>query len=260
MLDLKPLLDSVLAAFASGGSAVYAFSLTGWGHLLYWLGWPLVGLFARMMLRMDRLVHAPLPPGPKILAVNHPSCTDPFLTLLLLRQRVSIMITHQAFRVPLFGSYLRRAGHICVEPGEGQAALEQAKASLEQGRTVVIFPEGLISPREGGFHRARTGVARLALSTGAPVIPVGIHLPRERRCSVIPHLEEQDELGQWYLRGPYLTTIGRAMHFEGDVNDRAHVVSVAEEIMECIRGLARQSELRMGARQVPGSPLHTCSR
>jgi 1-acyl-sn-glycerol-3-phosphate acyltransferase len=248
MLDLRPFVDSVLAALASGGSAVFAFGLTGWGHLLYWLGWPLVGLFARMMLRTDRLAHAPMPPGPKIIAVNHPSNTDPFLTLLLLRQRVSIMITHQAFKVPVFGSYLRRAGHICVTPGEGQAALDRAAALLHQGRTVVIFPEGLISPREGGFHRARTGVARLALCTGAPVVPIGIHLPRERRTVVLPHLEGQDELGQWYLRGPYLTTVGHAMRFEGDVNDWEHVVSVAQKIMERIKGLAHQSQLRMNGR------------
>ena len=72
MLDLKPLLDTALAALASGGSAVFAFGLTGWGPLLYWLGWPLVGLFARMMLRMDRLAHAPMPPGPKILSTIGP--------------------------------------------------------------------------------------------------------------------------------------------------------------------------------------------
>ena len=246
MLELKPLLDAAIAAFASGGSAVYAFGLTGWGHLLYWLGWPLVGLFARLMFRMNRLAHAPMPSGPKILAVNHPSCTDPFLTLLLLRQRVSIMITHKVFQIPIFGSYLRRAGHICVTPGQGQRALDQAKALLERGRTVVIFPEGLISPLEGGFHRARTGVARLALSTGAPVIPVGVYLPRERRKTIVSRIEGEDELGQWYLRGPYLLTIGHAMRFDGDVNDRGRVVSVAQEIMEHIKALAHQSELRLG--------------
>jgi 1-acyl-sn-glycerol-3-phosphate acyltransferase len=246
MLDPQQLIASLVTTCLSGASALYAFSISGWGHLLYWIGWPLIGLFARIMLRMNRLAHAPMPPGPKIIAVNHPSCTDPFLIPLLLRQRVSIMITHKAFKVPIFGSYLRRAGHICVAPGEGQSALERARALLGQGRTVVIFPEGLISPRQGGFHRARTGVARLALSTGAPVIPVGIHLPRERLKNITSRIEGEDALGIWYLRGPYLLTIGDAMHFKGDVEDWSYVVSVAEEIMERIRALAQQSALRLG--------------
>ena len=80
----------------------------------------------------------------------------------------------------VLGRYLRAAGHIPVITGNGRAAFEEAKRLLGAGQTVTIFPEGSISPLEGGFYPARTGVARLALSTGAPVIPVGIHLDRER--------------------------------------------------------------------------------
>jgi hypothetical protein len=67
------------------------------------------------------------------------------------------------FQVPLLGAYLKRAGHIPVEAGKGQEAIDAAVALLKKGHTVVIFPEGVISPLEGGFHEARTGVARIAL-------------------------------------------------------------------------------------------------
>ena len=215
-------------------------------EIFYWLGRPLVSLYAFVMLRMDILNLVPLPDGPKILAVNHPSCTDPFLILLLSRHKMSILITEKAFQVPVFGSYLKRAGHVCVVPGEGEAVLAKAEQLLEQGRTVVIFPEGRLSPQEGGFHRARTGVARLALRSGVPVIPVGIHLPRDRMHQIMSKIEGENTFGGWYLRGPYHVTVGSAMHFEGNVQDREHVVSVSETIMQHIMGLAQQSAQRMG--------------
>ncbi|MBN1581650.1 MAG: 1-acyl-sn-glycerol-3-phosphate acyltransferase [Anaerolineae bacterium] len=216
-------------------------------RFFYWLGWPLVSLYALFMLKMDVLKHAPLPDGPKILAVNHPSCTDPFLILLLSRQKMSILITEKAFKVPVFGSYLRKADHVCVVPGKGEAVLARAEQLLKQGRTVVIFPEGQISPQDGGFHRARSGVARLALSSGVPVIPVGIHLARERLHKIVSKIEGENALGDWYLRGPYHVTVGQAMRFEGNVQDREHVVSVSETIMQSIIGLAQQSARRMEA-------------
>jgi 1-acyl-sn-glycerol-3-phosphate acyltransferase len=217
---------------------------------LYWLGRPLVSLYALLMIKMHVLKHAPLPDGPKILAVNHPSCTDPFLILLLSWRRMSILITEKAFQVPVFGDYLRRAGHVCVVPGEGEAVLSQAKQLLDGGQTVVIFPEGRVSPQDGGFHRARSGVARLALRSGVPVIPVGIHLPRERLRTIGSRIEGEYSLGDWYLRGPYHVTVGQPMSFRGSVHDREKVVSVSETIMQRIISLAQQSARRMEATAV----------
>ncbi len=216
-------------------------------RLLYWLGWPLIRLYAWVMLKIDVWEHAPMPDGPKIIAVNHPSCTDPFLTPLLSSHRVSILITEKAFQVPIFGHYLKRSGHICVAPGKGETVLEKAEQLLNQGRTVVIFPEGHISPKDGGFHPARTGVARLALRTGAPVIPIGIHLPRERLYSLTSNIEGENAFGDWYFHGPYHITVGKPMRFEGDIRDREHVVSVSRTIMQHIIGLAQQSAARMQA-------------
>lgn len=223
--------------------------------LLYWLGFPLVRLYAWLMLKMDVLSQAPMPDGPKIIAVNHPSTIDPFFMPLLNRCRMSLMLLDQVFQVPLLGLYLRWSGHVRVVPGQGEAVLERARQLLARGRTVVIFPEGLISPREGGFHRARSGVARLALSSGAPVIPVGIHLPRERRRVIISHIDGTDLTGEWYFRGPYHVTIGESMRFSGDAEDREQVAQVAQTIMQRIIHLAEQSALRqqsvLSAQPVP---------
>lgn len=213
-------------------------------RILYWLGRPIVALYARIMLKMDVLRHADLPRGPKIIVANHPSTTDPFLVLTLVRERVSILIHDTLFRVPLFGHYLRRAGHVRVVPGNGRSALDKAQQLIRSGRTVAIFPEGDISPLEGGFHRPRTGAARLALSTGAPIIPIGIHLRRERIRLIETQVDGKTEVGTWYLSGPYAITIGEPMYFRGNVEDRPHVRSISEAIMQSIIGLSLQSAYR----------------
>lgn len=217
--------------------------------VLYWLGRPVLDLCAGMMFEMDVVRHAPLPDGPKIFAPNHPSTTDPFLILTLTSEPISILIDDRLFKVPVFGSYLGRVGHIPVVPGRGRDAFDKARRLLEAGRSVAIFPEGAISPLQGGFHKPRTGAARLSLLTGAPVIPVGIHLDRERIRLIETLIEDEVAVGTWYLRGPYLMTVGDPMAFEGNAEDREHVTSVSGRIMKRIIQLSRESARRMMERQ-----------
>ncbi|MBN1933537.1 MAG: 1-acyl-sn-glycerol-3-phosphate acyltransferase [Anaerolineae bacterium] len=216
-------------------------------RLLYWLGWGIIQLYARLMFRLDAFHHAPLPDGPKIVVANHPSTTDPFLVMALVSSRVSILIIETLFKVPVFGRYLRHIGHVPVIPGNGQVAFERARQLLQAGHTVVIFPEGDLSPAEGGFLRPRTGAARLALATGAPVIPIGIHLQHDRIHRVETMVDGKVEIGCWYLRGPYAFTMGEAMYFEGDVEDRPHVRAISEHIMQAIVQLVQRSAYRLQA-------------
>jgi 1-acyl-sn-glycerol-3-phosphate acyltransferase len=148
--------------------------------------------------------------------------------------------------VPLFSSLLRRCGQIPVVPGNGQDALEEARLQLESGGTVAIFPEGHISPPEGGQLPARPGAVRLAMLTGAPVIPVGIHYPREN----IVHISSKitggiKSDGYWYLTGPYQITVGEPMYFSGDADDRAQVEAASLQLMDQIAYLADESRLRL---------------
>lgn len=215
----------------------------------YALGWPVVGLYALLMLQMDVRRAGPLPKGPKILAANHPSTTDPFLIWRLVSEQVSILINDLLFNVPFFGFYLRCAGHVPVPvvAGSGGASFERAQRLLRAGRTVAIFPEGAISPLDGSFLHPRSGVARLAMSTGAPVIPIGIHLQRERIRLITTHVAGQPEVGTWYFRGKYAMTVGEPMYLEGDPGDRAHARAVAENVMQRIIRLAQESAQRMQA-------------
>ncbi len=213
--------------------------------LLYWASRPVVTTYTGTMLNMDVQMHEKMPRGAKIVAANHPTTTDPFFVAAMVRQQSFILINNLLFQVPVLGEYLRRSGHIPVKVGEGQAALDAAVEHLRQGHTIIIFPEGALSPEQGGFQQARTGVARLALMTGAPVIPVGIHLLRDRVRVMRSTVRGVVEQSRWYLHGPYNLTIGKPLVFHGNAEDRPHVRSVADSVMHHIIELARESEIRM---------------
>jgi len=224
-------------------------------RLMYWFSKPVVSSYSNIMLKMDVSMDQPLPDGAKIIAANHPSTTDPFYVSRMVGRQSFILINEVLFKVPLLGEYLRRSGHIPVEAGKGPAAIEVALKRLHQDQTVLIFPEGDLSPEEGGFLQPRTGVARLALASGAPVIPVGIHLQRERICSICSTVAGEQHIGRWYIHGPYNLTIGEPLYFKGDVEDRELVRSVASTVMHNIIELARRSEIRMKQHFTPLTTL-----
>jgi 1-acyl-sn-glycerol-3-phosphate acyltransferase len=215
---------------------------------LYEMTRMVIQAYSSLLLRMDVHWHEPrLPDGPKIFVANHPSASDPFLLCLLPRGHLSVFVSGSAFSVPLFGRYLRHTRQIAVRPEEGGQALEQARGYLEAGHSIGIFPEGNFSPQEGGFLQPRSGAARLALSSGAPVVPVGIYLPRERTVRISSRLSGRPTVGYWYLRGPYGMTVGQPMHFHGDIEDREHVAAVSSTMMHRIKSLAYESEQRVRA-------------
>ena len=216
-------------------------------QFLYRSGRCLITTYARLLFQVNVHWQAPLPDGPKIIAPNHPSTTDPFLITLLTQEPINILIHETLFKVPVFGRYLRRAGHVPVVAAHGRAAFDAAQRLLEAGHTIAIFPEGAISPLDGGFARPHTGVARLALSTGAPVLPVGIGLDRARIHLIETPVDGAIEVGTWYFGGPYAMTVGEPLRFAGDAEDRALVRAVTGQIMQQIVALAGQSADRIQA-------------
>jgi 1-acyl-sn-glycerol-3-phosphate acyltransferase len=114
---------------------------------------------------------------------------------------------------------------------------------------VGIFPEGVLSPLDqlgrGGCCAPHTGVARLALATGAPVIPVGISLDPARIIFRDALIDGVTEHVRWYVRGSYFITAGRSLAVTGSLEDREGVRLAAARIMDRIALLAGQSGLRM---------------
>jgi 1-acyl-sn-glycerol-3-phosphate acyltransferase len=211
---------------------------------LYLAGRILVKTYARLMLKMDIHWEGDLPEGPVLFAANHPSTTDPILIHLLSPQLMSVMITSKVFSIPVLGAYMRKLKQISVVPGKGEEILAEAHQALDSGRSVAIFPEGLISPMNG-FHAPRSGVARLALRSGVPVVPLGIFL-NDRGCRRIPTtLEGEPDIVTWYLRGPYAITVGKPLHFNGDANDKSLVKNIAQTVMDNISTLVQESRRRV---------------
>jgi 1-acyl-sn-glycerol-3-phosphate acyltransferase len=218
----------------------------------YSMGRIAVASYAQFALQMNISRHAPLPKGPKIIAANHPTTTDPILITQVMSEPMHILITEMCFKMPVVGKSLRMAGHIPVVTGNGRAAFDEALQLLRDGKTIGIFPEGALSPLDGGTCYPRTGVARMALMAKVAVIPVGIHVEREHIKFIETTVGDRTETARWYLHGAYAMTVGEPMWFEGDVKDREYVRTVSERIMQRIVRLARESERRMRAPQTFG--------
>jgi 1-acyl-sn-glycerol-3-phosphate acyltransferase len=215
----------------------------------YHIGKSAVTLFTQTMLNMNVQYDEPLPQGAKIIAPNHPTTIDPFIITTLVREQVHILVTESAFKLPVFGGYLRRSGHIPVVTENGREAFEAARRLLLDGKTIAIFTEGRLSPK-GGYAKPHTGVARLALETGAPVIPVGIALDHKRiKCMEmgVTNGQGEVEVAHLYPSGPYAITVGSAWHLKGDVENRDYVRTMSEQLMHRIMTLVGDSRIRMQA-------------
>ncbi|MBN2086355.1 MAG: 1-acyl-sn-glycerol-3-phosphate acyltransferase [Anaerolineales bacterium] len=217
--------------------------------MFFRLGLPVIDLYENLMFDIDIRRQKPLPAGPKILVSNHPTTTDPFLILEIAPEPVRILIEERLFQVPLFGTYLRLAGHIPVLQSSGRSAYDTALQTLRERKSVALYPEGAISPTEGGIHRPRTGAARLALESGAPIVPIGVALDRARIRRIETKVRNEPALGTWYFHGPYAISVGSPMIFRGNVEDRELVESISQEIMERIASLEHESRLRLDARK-----------
>jgi 1-acyl-sn-glycerol-3-phosphate acyltransferase len=162
--------------------------LNGWWRL----GVPLVVPIVRLLFRsrVSGVHHVPLE-GPGILAFNHVSVLDgPCIaveTAWRRRRATRFLVAAELFRVPVSGWFLRWYRQIPIRRGQGDAgALDEAIATIRRGALAGIAPEGAVNPDPEHLQRVRSGIARLALPTSAPVIPVGIwgthqRWPRGRR-------------------------------------------------------------------------------
>jgi 1-acyl-sn-glycerol-3-phosphate acyltransferase len=138
----------------------------------------LVYPFASLMFRL-RYRHADrLPPrGPVLLVANHVSILDPIACARLVfdNGRLPHFLAKQSVFKGFVGTLLRSAGQIPVVrfSADAHTALDAAKADLDAGNLIVIYPEGSVTRDPDWWPmQARTGVARLALTTDAVVLPV----------------------------------------------------------------------------------------
>src|SRR4026209_3015802 len=134
---------------------------------------PLLRFFFR--IRVEGAEHVPAD-GRAILASNHVSFSDSFFLPLVLRRRVTFVAKAEYFDDPKTAWFFRAVGQIPIRREGGSAsdgALTAATEVLEGGGVFGIYPEGTRT-RDGYLHKGKTGGARVAVSTGGPIVPVGL--------------------------------------------------------------------------------------
>jgi len=207
-------------------------------HLLVrWILAPLCRLLYRPHVQgADRVPRR----GPVILAANHRAAVDTAAIALTAGRPVSFLgkaeyFTGHGLRGRALAAFLRALGYVPVDRGNakaGLAALQAARTVLDTGGAFAIYPEGTRS-LDGRLHRGHTGVASLALATGAPVVPVAMRgtdevLPKDSR---FPRLR------------PVTVSYGHPLDFSRyDGLEASNVIrrAVTDEVMDAIARLSHQ--------------------
>lgn len=212
----------------------------------------IVSTVSRVELTRRSVPRAQLPDGPVIVVANHTSFADGILLALVgrrLGRSLRLMATGGVFRSGLVGPFVRRLGFIPVQRGTSAAAgsLDAAATALDAGEAVGLFPEGRITRDPQHWpERSKTGAVRLALRTGAPVVPVALVGAQQvvGTTGIVTRL-----LRNTLLRPRVAVAVGEPIDVRrlagvtaGQPVDEATVRRVADEVMTAL--VAQVAELR----------------
>lgn len=155
----------------------------------YTIRWYLASGLARlicaltMRVRVEGADHLPKR-GAAILASNHVSFLDPAVLSMVVfgRRRTARFLTAaEFFANRWFGWGLKYMQQIPIRRGENdRAAILEAEGSLRQGVIVGLFPEGKVNDHPEALLPGKRGVARLALETGTPILPIAVWGPQRK--------------------------------------------------------------------------------
>ena len=196
----------------------------GANPLVYWLVRGLLQPFFHIYFRLSRIGREHIPAeGPVIVAANHRSFLDPFVIATMARRPMYYVAKKEIFANRLQAWILNALGAFPVDRGAGDGEMvETAKVILGRGDIVLIFPEGT-RIRPGALGKPKRGVGRLALETGAPVVPVAV-------------IGSESVRRGWRIR-PHKVRIraGRPLHFPTvDHASPALATAVTERIWPCV--------------------------
>jgi len=175
--------------------------------------------------------------GPVIIASNHLSFSDSIFMPLVVPRKVTFLAKSEYFTSPGPKGLLKKLtfialGQVPVDRSGGrrsEAALLTGLKILAEGNCLGIYPEGTRSP-DGRLYKGRTGIARLAIESGAPIIPVAMSNTDKIQPTgkIIPNLHRVGMI------------FGEPMYFEGDSTDLQYLRLVTDKIMKKIQEMSGQ--------------------
>jgi 1-acyl-sn-glycerol-3-phosphate acyltransferase len=171
--------------------------------------------------------------GGVIVVGNHVSFMDSFWIPMSTPRRVVFLAKSEYFESWKTAWFFRSLGMIPVKRGvrhKADAALQAGVECLEVGCVLGLYPEGTRSP-DGRLYRGRTGVARLALGSGCPVVPIGLVGSRD----VMPKEAKFPR-----LRGKVTARVGDPMSFAGKEATHNNLRAITDEVMAKIAELSGQ--------------------
>lgn len=201
--------------------------------MFYWLVKAILTPFLRVFFRpwVQGSEHIPPVGSPAILASNHLSFSDSFFLPLVVPRKITFLaksdyFTGKGLKGKLTKFFFAGVGQVPIDRAGGSAsegALRTAKKVLAEGRLLGLYPEGTRSP-DGRLYRGKTGIARMALEAGVPVIPVAMI-----NTDVIqPTGKKIPKLGRVGVK------VGRPLDFSryaGMEDDRFVLRSITDELM-----------------------------
>ncbi|BBZ22748.1 lysophospholipid acyltransferase family protein [Mycolicibacter hiberniae] len=225
---------------------------------------PLLAVIGRP--KVEGLEHIPAD-GAAILASNHLAVMDSFFLPLVVRRRITFLAKAEYFTGTGVKGWLTRSFYTAVgqvpidrnDADAARAALNTARRILDQGKLLGIYPEGTRSP-DGRLYKGKTGLARLALHTGVPVIPVAM-----------VGTDVVNPPGTSMLRfGRVTVRFGKPMdfsRFDGMADNRFIERGVTDEVMYELMRLSGQeyvdvyaANLKNGAAQAEGETTQPVAR
>jgi 1-acyl-sn-glycerol-3-phosphate acyltransferase len=188
--------------------------------------------------------------GAAIIASNHLSFSDSIFMPLMVSRRVTFLAKQEYFTGRGLKGFLSRmfftgVGQVPIDRSSGsaaKAALETGKRILAEGKLLGIYPEGTRSP-DARLYRGKTGVARMALEAGCPVIPVAM-IDTEKVQPIGKKIPRIRRIGIRF--GPPLDF----SRYEGLAGDRFVERSMTDEIMYELMQLSGQEYVDMYAAKV----------
>ncbi len=183
--------------------------------------------------------------GARIIAANHPNYTDTFYLVRMFDEPLHTLINANTISIPGIERLLALSGQIMVEPEKKQAALPKACEYLANGGTVLIYPEGCWNP-ENKRLKGKTGAIRLALISGAPIIPLGIYVPDDCTHTIRDHKNGRLRQARWQKKGHCYLCFGDPwLPFQEifGIIEEALIYALTDTLMEKIYDLSQNARL-----------------